>query len=169
MRLSNYFAAMVLTTFLYNYMHNLFFYFFFKEFMNMKSNMIMLIGSKLLENKILSNDELSKGKLINLVQIDCYILQEVCEELVFLFMIVLMVLFSSIAGIALLSYIFCYFYGIWALLLSLMGLFLYIGKRLDVRTMEARDNRISLVNTIFTNIRFVKFSGLEGYFFKLTD
>lgn len=169
MTLANYFGIMVLNTFVLNYLNSLFFYYLSSEFVIIKNNMIMLIGSKMMENKILNSDDLSKGKLINLIQIDCFCLQEACEEIIYSFLVVIMISFSMIIGIYLLSPTFLFFFLIWGSLLIIMITGLLMGKKLNIKTMQMRDKRITLTNTVFTNIRFVKFSALEGYFYKLID
>lgn len=58
MDLGNYFIAMIINTFLINYMRTLFFYYFSLEFSMLKNNMLMLIAQKMLDCKILNKEDL---------------------------------------------------------------------------------------------------------------
>jgi ABC-type multidrug transport system fused ATPase/permease subunit len=166
-RLGMFFGLMILSSIGLNVLETVYDFLLTREFIKLKNNFTMLVIKYILKINMHANSETSKGNLINLIQIDCAVVEEVGYELVLSTYIVILLAFCFFTGFYLFGLVFGAYIGCSLLLMIIAVALLKVCMRIDKEFMVLRDDRLSVVSGILSNIRFVKFNVLENYFTKI--
>ena len=168
-RLATYFGLMILSNILMNLMETIYDFLLYREFMKIKNNYTLLVIKQILKINMHSNSETSRGNLVNLIQIDCAAVEDVGYELVMSTYILFQFMICFAIGFTFFGADFGVYIGV-----SLIFMLIAIGlenicMRIDKCFMNIRDDRLSFVSNVLSNIRFVKFNVLENYFAKIAS
>jgi ABC-type multidrug transport system fused ATPase/permease subunit len=165
--LAFYFAVIFLSSLSLNILNIAYEFLLSREFIKIKNNLSLMVANHLLFINLNNNSETSKGNLISLIQIDCATIEFVGNDIVSASMIFLQLLFCFGVGFFLLGWAFAAFIASFILLLIATIYFKKLSMRIEKDFMHYRDQRMSLISGILSNIRFVKYNVLENYFIKL--
>ncbi len=167
-QLATYFGLMILSNILLNLMETMYDFLLYREFMKIKNNYTLMIIKYILKINMHSNSETSRGNLVNLIQIDCAAVEDVGYELVLSTYIFFQFVICFGIGFALFGGIFVFYIGGSCFFMLIAVILENICMKIDKQFMNIRDDRISFVSSVLSNIRFVKFNVLENYFAKIT-
>ena len=132
----------------------------------LKNNYILTILKKALDINAKSPAQDFIGNVVNLIQTDCQKFEEYGFATIYGIWTFFYIIFVMAASVYLLKWVILVYIGVSFIFLAISAYLYSISAKLQLLLMEKRDTRISLLNNIFNNIKFVKFTVLENFFCK---
>ena len=160
------FGLILLSQLLANMISLITFYLVFNELVMVKNNFMIHIFNKTLKIKSKSSSDNFEGNIINLIQVDCQKFESQGAFFFYIFYSFISIISTfSLAfymmGVAFLSYL-----GISVFVSICSGFLFKLNIRYEKQLLALRDQRITLQNNLFKNIRFIKFNVYENFFVK---
>ena len=160
------FGGLYAINFARSYNQSYAYYFLHNELILLKNNFILKVMEKVKKIQSRSAGKNFRGNATNLILIDCEKIGYQGSILIEILLVSFLLLTTFTISFVIFGWTFI-FYIVIAFLFSVFSAYLYNKNRIfQHRILGLRDKRVTFLDNIFKNIRFVKFNVLENFFAK---
>lgn len=159
-------AAIVLE--IIHYISYVFVAFFIRvDVVHAKNYLVQQIMLKILRERLDTGGSEARGKVLNMIQVDCVTMQNNAMILFNAVSLVALTTFTFTASRLLMSWSFLVYVGVYCLFMPVYILILFKVLSFEKQMLQTKDKRSTLVMSVLSNVRFIKFNVLENLYVKV--
>jgi len=167
--LAAYFGAILAVQYFHQLIETIVMFQMYNRLVRVKNCFITQIIKQVFRVNVQGNDGVSKGNVLNLIQVDCENIE--AEGIyIFLFLYNFLILVGCFGcGFFLLGRAFLVYVAVNIAIASLTAFLYSRSTYYTEKLMQFRDDKMTLLSSLFSNIRFVKFNVMEDFFARVAS